>query len=85
MSAERGDPRAAPGGPERGAVEPGADLRARWRAVCGTCRQVFGIPDYDRYLAHAEALHPGSPVLTRAEYCARAIDRRYGKGGMRCC
>ena len=67
-----------------GASEPGG-LRARWRAVCGTCRQIFGIPDYERYLAHAAARHPGAPVLARDEYCRRAIERRYGGGGMRCC
>lgn len=60
-------------------------LRDRWRAVCGTCRQIFGIPDYERYLAHAAARHPGAPVLTHDEYCRRAIERRYGGGGMRCC
>jgi uncharacterized short protein YbdD (DUF466 family) len=58
---------------------------ARWRALCGACRQVFGMPDYDRYLAHAAARHPGQPVLTREQFCARAIDRRYGTGAGRCC
>jgi len=66
-------------------AEPAAGPRARWRAVCGACRQVFGIPDYERYLAHAAARHTGAPVLTRDEYCRRAIERRYGQGGMRCC
>jgi uncharacterized short protein YbdD (DUF466 family) len=62
-------------------------LAARWRSVCGACRQVLGMPDYERYLAHAAATHPGAPVLTREEYSKRAIDRRYGGsgGGMRCC
>lgn len=55
------------------------------RSLCSVCRQVFGMPDYERYLAHAEALHPGAPVLSRNEYCARVIERRYGKGGARCC
>ena len=48
----------------------------RWQALCGACRQVFGIPDYDRYLAHAAATHPGQPVMTREAYCAWAIERR---------
>jgi len=68
-----------------GASEPARGLGARWRAVCGTCRQIFGMPDYERYLAHAAGRHPGGPVMSRAEYCRFAIDRRYGKGGMRCC
>lgn len=49
------------------------------------CRQLFGIPDYERYLAHAAAHHPGLPVLSRRDFCAQAIDRKYGKGGARCC
>jgi uncharacterized short protein YbdD (DUF466 family) len=61
-------------------------LATRWRSLCGAGRQIFGIPDYERYLAHAAARHPGVPVLTREEFCRRAIDRRYGGGGgMRCC
>ncbi|MDM0073603.1 YbdD/YjiX family protein [Variovorax sp. J2P1-59] len=55
------------------------------RSLCSACRQVFGMPDYERYLAHAAGLHPGAPVLSRSEYCARVIERRYGKGGARCC
>jgi uncharacterized short protein YbdD (DUF466 family) len=46
---------------------------------------VFGIPDYERYLAHAAWRHPGAPVLTRGEFCAREIERKYGRGGARCC
>jgi uncharacterized short protein YbdD (DUF466 family) len=57
----------------------------RLRAARQVCRQVFGIPDYERYLAHAAARHPGRPVLSRGAYCARAIEHKYGKGGQRCC
>jgi len=46
---------------------------------------VFGIPDYERYLAHMACDHPGAPVLSRREFCARAIDRKYSKSGPRCC
>ena len=60
-------------------------VRTRWRGLCTACRQVFGMPDYDRYLAHAAVLHPDAPVLTRAAYFELAIERRYGKGGARCC
>ena len=57
----------------------------RLRDVRQVCRQIFGIPDYERYLAHAAARHPGRPVLSRSAYCARAIEHKYGKGGQRCC
>jgi uncharacterized short protein YbdD (DUF466 family) len=48
-------------------------------------RQVFGIPDYDRYLAHMAAHHAGEPVLTRRDFFARTIDRKYSRSGPRCC
>jgi uncharacterized short protein YbdD (DUF466 family) len=49
------------------------------------CRQVFGIPDYDRYLAHMAEHHPGETVLSRSEFFKHSIDRKYGKSGPRCC
>ena len=49
------------------------------------CRQIFGIPDYDRYREHMAAHHPGDPVLGQREFFAQAIDRKYGKSGPRCC
>jgi uncharacterized short protein YbdD (DUF466 family) len=52
---------------------------------CSACRRVFGIPDYERYLAHAAQRRPGGPVLTRSEFCAQAIERKYGNGRARCC
>jgi len=64
---------------------PDDSLRLRWRSLCTTCRQVFGMPDYERYLAHATARHSDAPVLTRSEYFEQAIERRYGGGGARCC
>jgi uncharacterized short protein YbdD (DUF466 family) len=57
----------------------------RLREVRQVCRQIFGIPDYERYLAHAATRHPGRPVLSRGAYCAQAIEHKYGKGGQRCC
>ncbi len=60
-------------------------LWGRARSLCSSCRQVFGIPDYERYLAHAAVWHPGGPILTQREFFAQAIDRKYGNGGARCC
>jgi uncharacterized short protein YbdD (DUF466 family) len=58
----------------------------RWRALCTACRQIFGIPDYEAYLAHAAVRHPDARLLTREEYFAQAIERRYGgRGPGRCC
>jgi uncharacterized short protein YbdD (DUF466 family) len=75
--------------PEAAGMPPGtpgeAGLRLRMRGLCSACRQVFGMPDYERYLAHAARQHPGAAVLTRGEFCAREIERKHGRGGVRCC
>ena len=63
----------------------GEGLRDRLHNVGRVCRQLFGIPDYERYLAHATVRHPGEPVLSRRDFCARAIEHKYGKSGPRCC
>ena len=60
-------------------------LRERVRYLCAACRQVFGMPEYERYLTHAAQRHPGAPVLTRSDFFVQAIERKYGKGGARCC
>ena len=57
----------------------------RARGIGQICRQLFGIPDYERYLAHAAEHHPGAPVLSRRDFCAQAIERKYGTSGPRCC
>ena len=60
-------------------------LRDRALALRAAWRQVVGIPDYERYLAHMAEHHPGEPVLARREFFACAIDRKYGRNGPRCC
>ena len=60
-------------------------LRDRAHTVFAGLRQVFGIPDYERYLAHSAAHHPDEPVLTRRDFFARSIDRKYSRSGPRCC
>ena len=57
----------------------------RARGIRQVCRQLFGIPDYERYLAHTAAHHPGAPVLSQREFYAQAIEHKYGKSGPRCC
>ena len=64
-------------------------LRARWGAIVRDVRrgylQMFGIADYDRYLAHHRAQHPEDEPLSRQQFHARAIDRKYCRSGPRCC
>lgn len=68
-----------------GAPAQGGVFRDRARSLCSACRQVFGMPDYERYLAHSAQRHPGAPVLTRSDFFVQAIERKYGRGGARCC
>ena len=48
-------------------------------------KQVIGVPDYEIYLARHKVIHPDVPPMGEAEFFRFAIDRRYGKGGTRCC
>jgi uncharacterized short protein YbdD (DUF466 family) len=75
-----------------GAADPrarGHALRVRVRVLALSIRQgylqMFGIPDYERYVAHRTAHHPGEPLLSRQKFSAQAIDRKYRGNGPRCC
>ena len=56
----------------------GARGREAWRGV-------FGVPDYDAYLAHFRAAHPGETPLDRGAFLAWALERRLAGRGPRCC
>lgn len=72
-------------GPDANAQRP--RLSARARALRRVYLQLFGIPDYESYVEHMASHHPGEPVMSRREFCAKAIDRKYGRNGKgpRCC
>ena len=76
---------AVPVAGDRGGGTWGARLRARARLVREGWLQVFGIPDYERYLVHRAIHHPGDAVLSRRDFFAQAIDRKYCRSGPRCC
>jgi uncharacterized short protein YbdD (DUF466 family) len=48
-------------------------------------KQIVGMPDYPRYIAHAREHHPGCPLLSEREYYEQYLATRYGGGGTRCC
>jgi uncharacterized short protein YbdD (DUF466 family) len=48
-------------------------------------RRVIGAPDYDRYLAHVGACHPGTAPMTREEFERSRLEDRYSRPGQRCC
>ena len=50
-----------------------------------TLRLMIGIPDYDAYLAHRRAHHPGEPVMSYAEFFRERQDSRYASGRVRGC
>lgn len=74
----------AAGGAAASSDLPGG-AQSRMSKFRRACRQVFGVPDYERYLEHCATHHPGEKPLSRAEFFARSIDRKYGKSGPRCC
>ena len=73
------------------APEPagGGTLRSRLGIIGADLRrgylQMFGIADYERYVAHHGNNHPEQPLLSRRQFHAQAIDRKYCRSGPRCC
>lgn len=55
-----------------------------WHRLAAAARIIFGVPDYDAYVAHLRARHPEKPVPTRAVFFAERQAARYRSGG-RCC
>lgn len=59
----------------------------RWLAILRRmARLMVGLPDYDAYLHHRAAHHPGEPVMDRVTFFRDRQEARYGgKNGGRCC
>jgi uncharacterized short protein YbdD (DUF466 family) len=57
------------------------------RLLTQTANLMVGIPDYDTYVEHRQALHPAEPVMTRDEFFRERQESRYGGKGraFRCC
>lgn len=62
----------------------GSARAALERAAC-VLRQVIGVPDYDRYLAHVRAHHPDAVPLSRDEFVRQRMLDKYSRPGGRCC
>ena len=58
-----------------------------WRRAVQTARLMVGIPDYETYVAHRRAHHPGEPVMSYEQFFRNRQDSRYavGKGKFRGC
>jgi uncharacterized short protein YbdD (DUF466 family) len=60
-------------------------FKALVRDTANVIRRVIGVPDYDRYLAHVQAHHPGAQPMSRAEFIRERQVDRYSRPGSRCC
>ena len=66
-------------------------MRALQRLVDGArrlgraLRFITGAPDYERYLAHVRAHHPGVAPMTCEAFVRERLDARYARPGSRCC
>jgi uncharacterized short protein YbdD (DUF466 family) len=53
-----------------------------------TARLMVGVPDYDAYVAHRKAQHPGDAIMSREDFFRERQLSRYGANGgkiSRCC
>jgi uncharacterized short protein YbdD (DUF466 family) len=64
---------------------PMANVRDALRRVGAVVRRVIGAPDYERYVAHVQACHPGTAPMSRAEFEQARLEQRYSQPGQRCC
>jgi uncharacterized short protein YbdD (DUF466 family) len=48
-------------------------------------RRIVGVPDYDRYVRHMRARHPGAPLQSRAEFFNQCWEDKAKRPGNRCC
>ena len=48
-------------------------------------RTIIGVPNYDRYVRHMAAHHPGRETLSKEEFAKMRLEARYSKPGSRCC
>ncbi|MDR3517088.1 MAG: YbdD/YjiX family protein [Azospirillaceae bacterium] len=64
------------------------DLSLLLRRLKQTSLLMVGVPDYDTYVAHRRANHPGQPVMSYPEFFRERQNSRYGGGDgkiSRCC
>ena len=60
-------------------------LAPRLSLLMSTVRRIVGMPDYQAYLAHLRAAHPGRPLPTERQYFDEYLKGRYESGPTRCC
>jgi uncharacterized short protein YbdD (DUF466 family) len=53
--------------------------------IARSLRAILGVPDYERYIEHCRARHPGSAPMTRDQFATDLLERKYSRPGSRCC
>jgi uncharacterized short protein YbdD (DUF466 family) len=59
-------------------------LAERLQRFAALIRRILGVPDYERYVAHVRAAHPGQVPMTEREFFKDRLEAR-AKPGSRCC
>jgi len=55
------------------------------RRVAAVLRRIIGVPDYDAYVAHVRARHPGQEPMSERDFHRERLTARYSQPGNRCC
>ncbi len=55
------------------------------RRCAAIVRRIIGAPDYEGYVAHMAARHPGTTPLNKREFERLRLNERYSRPGSRCC
>jgi len=61
------------------------EMSAALRRVAWIVRRVVGVPDYETYVAHVRACHPGTTPVSRREFEESRLHDKYSRPGQRCC
>jgi uncharacterized short protein YbdD (DUF466 family) len=54
-------------------------------AVARVIKQIIGVPDYERYVAHLRVAHPECEPLPRDAFMRERLEARYNRPGSKCC
>ena len=63
----------------------GARLATAASRTAQIVRRLIGVPDYERYVAHVRAMHPGCEPMPRDAFMRKRMEDRYSRPGARCC
>ncbi len=62
-----------------------SDLQQAGRYLGQAMRLMVGVPEYQTYVAHREATHPGEAVMSYEEFFRERQEAKYGRGKGGCC